>query len=75
MSGLWTEGEPGSTGYYLVLVRGRGHPDGNPWPFFARVVIEKIANGRPIYMDHHSGDDKWRAYTGGPSDGPLRSHP
>lgn len=29
MSDLWTEGEPQETGYYLVLVRTRGHPEGN----------------------------------------------
>lgn len=73
MNELWTEGEPTVTGYYLVLVRAHGHPQGNPWVFLARVVIddrdvppeERVNYGRPLYMDHHSGSGKWDAYTGG----------
>jgi len=62
----WTPGEPSHTGYYLVLVRTGGRPEGNPWPFLARVIVDPtIAQGRTIYMDHHSGDDCWRKYTGG----------
>lgn len=73
MNDLWIEGEPSETGYYLVLVRTQGHPQGNPWPFLARVIVDDrdvpqddlLNYGRPVYMNHHSGDDKWRAYTGG----------
>jgi len=63
---MWTEGEPDEPGYKLVLVRSQGNPKGNPWMFLAKVIIDpEIAQGRAVYMDHHSGDDCWRKYMGG----------
>jgi hypothetical protein len=62
----WIEGEPTEAGYKLVLVRYQGNPEGSPWMFLANVILDKeVAHGRPIYMDHFSGDDCWRKYTGG----------
>lgn len=61
----WHEGEPTQTGYYLVQVRTQGHPEGNPWVFLAKVVVDTTTHPTPIYMDHHGGNDRWSQYLGG----------
>ena len=61
----WNEGEPAETGHYLVQVRTQGHPEGNPWVFLAKVLVDPKLFPNPVYTDHHGGNDKWRQYRGG----------
>lgn len=63
---IWTEGEPAESGYYLILVCGGSeNPNGCPWVFLSRVIVDQAIDIMPIYMDHHGGTDRWRQYTGG----------